>query len=485
MAPELDAALLTYLPQGLLRELWVVYRSDPTLQACRAIIQSRLFSGGFTYADNSGKALVDGKFFAHTQQHFVPFARDVADAICVQGFAAFVLDTRNNIPVVVPPGQGRYAVHVHPRSYRRTMVFEDAATATQNARVLFVVENWPVDGWPISPVSAFRRSYGFKAMVEMNTATADYYAARPLVYTSTDSSSAFNPQWVYNQHYSLPVDVAPGQQQGGAAGGSGLVRAGLAANPYADPRSQVQRRADAAIDYTRRVAKASSAAGEYHARLASDLNSGRLDLHDVRLDPFTGLPVFDVSSARRKEEAARNVVQLPIDSRVLATVTPHSRGDLVPIMEHTARQACVAMGVPPSALGSGGHTALEAAASEDMLRSTLQRYRKSVTLCLCKAYQGLYGEKENLTVFFPGLMSTNMARTLFGEQILTYDAFRGHIMSIYSVPRDHFRTEEERALAQQDAQQHKKRRIRDGDALEDTVLQEKKQILQVRGFFFS
>ena len=137
-----------------------------------------------------------------------------------------------------------------------------------------------------------------------------------------------------------------------------------------------------------------------------------------------------------QESIRENIVQMPLDTKVLAQITPHSRPDLVPILEHATRQACICMGVPPSGLGVGGnHTALEAAASEGVLKSTLQRFRRSVTRCLMDVYVGLYGEKEHLTVFFPSLLNTATAKALFEEQVLTYDAFCEHIRTIYSVPK--------------------------------------------------
>lgn len=113
-------------------------------------------------------------------------------------------------------------------------------------------------------------------------------------------------------------------------------------------------------------------------------------------------------------EVRDNVIQMPMDSKILAEVKPTSRHDLVPLLDHSSRQACVCMGVPPSGLGiSGTHTALEAAASDGVLKSTLQRFRRAVNRCLLDVYVGLYGKHTNLTVFFPSLLNTTTARVLF------------------------------------------------------------------------
>ena len=75
-----------------------------------------------------------------------------------------------------------------------------------------IVESWPsVDGQIVSAVASFRRTHSFKGMVELNTAIADYTAARPLIYTTMDSDKAFDQRHVYREMLS------------GAAGGQAAV----------------------------------------------------------------------------------------------------------------------------------------------------------------------------------------------------------------------------------------------------------------------
>lgn len=294
----------------------------------------------------------------------------------------------------------------------------------------------------MSPVASYRRMYGFKSMVELNTATADYHAARPIILTSMNSRHVFDPQWVYDPT-AFPVDKVPkdymnidvDKERHFTTRLEDDLRIGNRWSQMGDDRSLVRQRAEAVLEHSRLMNEA-SAASEYHEKLANDLNSGRLKAKDVRIDPYTGLPVFGAMPGQLKEEIRENVLQMPIDARVLAQVTPSSRTDLVPILEHATRQACICMGVPPSGLGVGGtHTALEAAASEGVLKSTLQRFRRSVTRCLLDVYAGLYGKRENLTVFFPSLLNTATAKALFEESILTYEAFCDHICTLYSIPQ--------------------------------------------------
>lgn len=445
---QIDTENCTPISNKMIQELWTVFRSETTLQACRQVIVSRLLSGGIAYADERGGELVNEDFYDHVQRHFVPFARDVVDALCVQGFAAFTLDAKSSIPISVPPGVGQYWVRVDPKSYARTLIMEDMRTARVNTRVLFFVENWPIEGCLVSPVASYRRMYGFKSMVEMNVATADFHAARPIIFATSDSSHAFNPHWIYNDPIGMAVDKNPSEYKNQkydgdnenfqrfprrVKDGGDNVASNVTWDGY-DHRSLIRQRAEAALQHSRILNEANSAS-EYHEKLAEDLNSGRLHSKDVRIDPSTGLPVFHVSMRDLRMEVKDNVIQMPMDSKILAEVKPSSRTDLVPILEHSTRQACICMGVPPSGLGVGGtHTTLEAAASEGVLKSTLQRFRRSVTRCLLDVYVGLHGKKDNLSVFFPSLLNTNTARSLFMDHILTYEAFCEHFRTVYSIP---------------------------------------------------
>ena len=66
-----------------LQELWTVFRTDSTAQACRNVIASRLVGGGIVFSDKNG-AHPDEEFNNHVNKEFVPFLRDILDALMVQ-----------------------------------------------------------------------------------------------------------------------------------------------------------------------------------------------------------------------------------------------------------------------------------------------------------------------------------------------------------------------------------------------------------------
>ena len=158
----------------------------------------------------------------------------------------------------------------------------------------------------------------------------------------------------------------------------------------------------------------------------------------VRLDPGTGLPVFDSAMLQRPGDAYNNF-PLPADARHIATVIPHSRADLVSILENAATMACVAMGVPPSEVGLGGsgvRLAADAELSDTMLTTTLHRVRGMLTRCLIDVYTALYGSQPGLEVVFPGMpvMVDHTMEALFNADVLSYNAYKEHVRGVMNIP---------------------------------------------------
>ena len=181
-----------------LRELWTVFYTDTVIQACRSVIIGRLLSGGVSFVNPTSKKVTDRDFAERVHRDFTPFARDVVDSIIVQGFAAFLIDVKSGTPMVVPPDVCTYCVKLHSATLRRTMIMLRPGASEADKKALFIVENMPFrDGVPHSALSSYRRTHAFRGMVELNTATADYSAARPMIYTTTDSSVAFDRKHVY------------------------------------------------------------------------------------------------------------------------------------------------------------------------------------------------------------------------------------------------------------------------------------------------
>jgi hypothetical protein len=147
-----------------LRELWAVFRTDSAIRACRRAgraargapprrrsdhprcrdaLQSRLLSGGILYCDRDTQEEPDTEFQDRVSREFVPFARDVLDALIVQGFAAFFVDAKRGAPVCVPPDAAAFAVTLDPKFFRQRIGLFREGSATPEPSAMFAVENWP------------------------------------------------------------------------------------------------------------------------------------------------------------------------------------------------------------------------------------------------------------------------------------------------------------------------------------------------------
>lgn len=436
MSPRTEVSWVPVSPQAL-AELWAVYRTDVALQACRGIILSRLLGGGILFSDTARGHVPDAEFVARVQREFVPFARDVLDSVLVQGFAAFHVDARRGVPVCVPPGAVSLGVGLEPRLFRRRMgLFRDGCT-DPDPRTMFVVDNWPsLSGAPASPVASFRRAHAFRGMVELNTAVADYSAARPLLYTTMDSTKAFDRRHIYrtwdniaggvatvNPAFSAGVDMAGGFSAGGAG------RLGVSAVDMLAGMNETH------VSSIRGDENAIRNAAQQQQMLAADLNAGRLDPRSVRLDPLSGLPVFDAALAQRREDAY-NVVPLPVDSKVEAQVSPTSRSDLVGIMEHTMLCACLAMGIPLNVVGVHNKVATTSQ-DDEVMRATITRLGGVLTTCLADVYTALYGTRTGLQVELLSLCDAASTRALFEARVLSYDSYRRYLCaSLHLSPID-------------------------------------------------
>ena len=339
-----------------------------------------------------------------------------------QGFACFFVDAARSVPVCVPPLAAAYGVATEQKLFRRRMgMFRDGCSEP-DPRALFSVLTWPsVAGEPASSVASYRREHAFRSMVELNTAIADGQAARPLIYTTMSSDAAFDRRHVYRG-----VQDAQGSARDATLHlrSAGLDAGDLYAGAHADSLRMMN-------DFN--AAHAGSIAQQQ--RLAQDLNRGVLDPRNVRIDPLSGLPVFDANISR-DAGGGYNVVPLPVDSKVEATVLPSSRRDLVALLDHIALSASFTTGVPPAVMGMQRAHASDRVADEAQLRSALALLKNTLESCLLDVYVALWGEKKNLGVTFPSFQDTNSIEKLYASGVLEWEAYCQYTCSRLGITRD-------------------------------------------------
>lgn len=415
------------LSTQLLDRLWTVFDTDATIRACRSAIEARLLGEGVAYVDRMYKSVVDVEFNALVQREYVRFARDVLDNVLVQGFACFFIDKRGHYPYVCPRNAGMYVIGVD-KHRKRTLSFVQNGGTEPDRSAFFIIDEWPdTDGGVRSAVAACQRVSGFRMMVELNTSIADYARARPVVYTETTSQHmAGGANLVF-------PDMRSARMQAEAQAFS-MDGASLAADVH---------RARAMIDdaSTTMQDRMLSRASDHQQMLARSLNLGVLDGRDVRIDPLTGLPVFDAEN-RGAKEFAKRVIPLPIDAKASNAPRPESRGDLVNVLKFCSEQICIVVGVSPASIGVDvGRLKSDYQQSEAMTWTTVMRFKRILASALTDVYVGLFGPKDDLMVTFPSLMQSYMLRELYKDGLVRREAYIASVSDRFSIPVHFFRIE--------------------------------------------
>lgn len=104
------------------------------------------------------------------------------------------------------------------------------------------------------------------------------------------------------------------------------------------------------------------------------------------------------------------------------------------VLEFTARQACVAMGVPAMSIGmENSHVSASVSQADITLRHTLSRFRHTLSRTLMEVYTMLYGRRDGMVVVFPSLMTDAEAKDLFTRNVLTYQAYREYVTQMFTL----------------------------------------------------
>lgn len=389
---------------GAIGNYWTIYKTDPVLMACRTMVLSSVLGQGILFADAKSHRMVDKNFFEHVQRHYVAFARDVIDAVYVQGWAAYTVDKATSVPHCVPPGAGQYRFRLTKSWKVELGLFgargADSSSDVPERDVFFVVDTIPdLSGAINSAMASYSRSRYFKDLLERQAIVAETLRARPPLYTTMRTSHAFNEADIYR-------DAGPSL---GAAIANSLSEERTRANMLVRNRILMD-------------------TYKSQDRLVRSLNARAVDTSqpgwEKDVDPMTGLPAFR-ADASEDDGTSCPIIPLPADAAVAHAPSAAARTDLVHIQEYVARMGCLVMGVPPYLVGipqTGAVTALVTTAG-DQLRLTSERFRYILTQLLLDVYELLYETREGLTVVFPSMQDSAQMKELFSGGVLTYEAY--------------------------------------------------------------
>ena len=417
--------------------LWRMYWTDITIHACRNLLQSRLLGLGVMFS-NGASQVPQQVFYEHVQTHFGQFCKDFLDSYWVQGVVPYQIvpgsRETNNLPYprVVPPSA--YTLHTREKSHFRTGYFikrvrprrgqngQTLGSSGVEHKVFFAVGN-DVDmmtGHVCSTVASIQRLHSFGDMIERNVSFAESVRCRPPVVTRSKTDHTFDER-----------DITSGGVDGLRAQGHSD-QMGLRNRINNDQHKQQE-------------------------ALAKMLNAGRVDTSSAawqqRVDPVTGLPVFDAGAP---DVWVPDFVPLPMDAEVATINLPQSRNDLVDIQKHIVHQTCIGMGVSPASLqqssSRGSEQRVSVQMSDDVINFTLMRLKHVLSQTLIDIYRLCFDikaevdgdggprkrprPKVDVTVVFPGMQRPDTLRMLHNDGVLTYEAYTRFLKSLFELSEE-------------------------------------------------
>ena len=425
--------------------LWKMFQTDTTLRACRNLLQARLLGSGFCYTKVDSKTSgerygVPNKiFYDHVQRYYVAFAADFLDCLWVQGVVPYIIVPGTRMTSGLPyPKVIKYdyvslyfMVDKHYKVRYGIRKKSDGFNSELKKNVMTYVDSDVTStGLFVSNMSSVMRAHSFVSMIERNTAYSEAVRCRPPVLTRRVTQKTFDSR-----------DLGRGLLMDGALD--------------AERDSQNQQRGNRInIDQFRQ-----------QEALVRMLNASRVDTGSEawqkKLDPATGLPVFDAGGA---DVYVPDIVPLPNDTEVAPLHLPESRSDLVPIVRLNIEQKAMAMGVPLSIL-EGSSTRASASVTEmsdNTLAFSLMRLKRSLSETLVDVYRLCFlGQKKgnknkedkdeadadqyvaDIGVMFPSLQRWDSVKTLFDTGLLSYDAYKEFLKAVFDLTEGDFNTEQE------------------------------------------
>jgi hypothetical protein len=390
--------------------LFIAYKTDPVVQACRNAVIARLLSGGILYTKSDFSSLPDDAFNDHVNSGFTDFCRQAIDNIYVCGFCPYVIDPDAGVPRVVPYTRADVRVRIDPLTFETQLALFREDDDQPAPDVFFIIQSPPDEfGSLQSAMVCYYEARIFKDMLWRTTAEAESTRARPPIYTTTETDRAFEERRLAHVG---EVD-------------------GL--------RASITR--DNMLVRNRVI-------GDVHAqqeRLAEMLNASRVDTSDpsYRSDPITGLRNYDADLAQKFSP----IIPLPADARVAATPMPVSRPDFVAVNEHLQQIASMAFGVNLEAVGANSMNKSSDSmnSANTVTTATVGRFKQLLTGPLVDIYNVLWGNKEegdepaeSVTVMFPSIVSTSTMMVLFEKNLLTQKALLAYLHKHLGLPLNSF-----------------------------------------------
>ena len=389
--------------------LWDQKSSNVTVGACCSYIVSRLLGTGFVYTSSRFEA--SERFKKHTEKYFIPFAKAALEALLVQGFVVYGVNSRsvdNKFPIPFVIGNDLYKCVVQVKRGEQSLVVSGHRETRK--KMFTFVGSMPTSGGQLtSKVALVSNNVSYLDELEKYDMQAFAVRARPPVLTKTKTDLSFDSRDVI-------TGAVPGLRAQDESDNMGL-------------RNKIN------IEQFK----------QQHD-LIKTLNDNRIDSSSNFWSKHLNAEKQTYLSETMREHSAEYVprfVPLPNDADIASFGLPEERKDLVGMQKFVKNQICMGMGIPEpfisGMISSGGNSMNSMKTMEALVRCTVNPLRQCMRQMMIEVYANCFqtsDEDIETDCRFVGGHNVNQMLEYHTEGLITFDAIKRIVMQAENLDED-------------------------------------------------
>jgi len=361
------------LKEDIMQQVWQLYHSNPTMQACRSVLYGVLFSGSVDIFQSGNPVELTEQFHEFLVQHWLPFAQDAADCLRTFGFVPYVIvdsdDGVNKVPRVPPLGAYGVEYTIDEQFCRRMrMRARLSATIHEVPNSHFFVQCWPTLGGEIcSPMMALAAGIVRTDVMTAAAVECEINAARPTLITQSHRQSRTSGSGNSAQDRAVVTGVAEWLNKSATA---------------------LAQRHKLVVDEEamERITAAREAASAYNRKSMA-----------TAADPANAVMGTAHSAAVPGSALKGSVLPLPEGLEYVNATQTRTGQPLAEITRLTEDQICAMMGVPNSLIHPASSQYNSGALVQRMINTELYRLAEQLSSLLTIVYELIYGTERPLT----------------------------------------------------------------------------------------
>lgn len=356
------------LREDIMHQVLQLYKNDPTMQACRAVLYGVLFSGTIEIVKNGVAEEPTEEFATFLQRYWIPFAQDAADCIRAFGFVPYVIrpapDSVNLMPLVPPFGTYgvEYTIDTNfQRALHMKARLQPMLQEVPNSH-FFVVE-WPTfQGEIQSAMMALAKGIVRKEVIERCAVEAELNAARPTLLTQS--------------HKEARTSSASSTDRSILTGVSEWL------NKSATAVAQ-KHQFDVDENMMSRLVAQREAAQTYNRATVSDMS-----------DPASSALGTEFQGGTPGAALKGSVLTLPNGQEYVNQQQQRPHQSLVDVTHMVEDQICAMMGVPNSLIHPASSQYNSGALVQRMINTELYRVAQQLSVLMTQVYNHIYGGSD-------------------------------------------------------------------------------------------